>query len=121
MESSKKEIINEKSGVDSNGSNSNKIMAVIGYIVPILFFVPLLSDAKNDPYAKFHANQQLNLLLFWVLGRLTAGLLLIVLIGFLLMPMVMVAGVVFMILGVINASNGSMKPLPLIGKWQFIK
>lgn len=47
----------------SSDAEKNKLMAIIGYIIPILFFIPLVSDAKNSPFAKFHANQQLNLLL----------------------------------------------------------
>jgi hypothetical protein len=33
----------------------------------------------------------------------------------------MVAGVVFMIMGIINSANGEMKKLPLIGGFELIK
>jgi len=93
----------------------NKAMAIVGYIIPLIFFIPLVTEAKNSPYAKFHANQQLNLLLFWVVGQILATVLTFVLIGFLIFPLVMIAGVIFMIMGIINAANGTMKELPLIG------
>lgn len=48
---------------NSTDAEKNKVMAIVGYILPILFFIPLVSDAKNSPFAKFHANQQLNFLL----------------------------------------------------------
>ena len=49
---------------NSTDAEKNKVMAIVGYILPILFFVPLLSEeSKKSPFAKFHANQQLNLLL----------------------------------------------------------
>jgi hypothetical protein len=49
----------------------NKALAIIGYILPILFFIPLLNDqSKNSPFAKFHANQQLVLLIASLLSGL---------------------------------------------------
>lgn len=100
---------------------SHKAMAIIGYIVPFLFFVPLLSEAKNNPYARFHAHQQLNLLLLWVLGHVAASVLSVILIGLLLYPLVMVTGIVLMIIGISTAARGEMKPLPLIGKFQLLQ
>jgi uncharacterized membrane protein len=100
--------------------DKNKALAIIGYIIPILFFVPLVSDAKNSPYAKFHANQQLNLLLFWVIGYVASAILMFVLIGFLLYFLVMIGGIIFMIMGIINAAKGEMKPLPMIGGFKLI-
>lgn len=99
----------------------NKLFAIIGYIFPILFFVPLVSDAKNSPFAKFHANQQLNFLLFTVVGYIASSILTFILIGILLWFVVAIGSIVFMILGIINASKGEMKPLPVIGGWQLIK
>lgn len=107
---------------DSSDVDKNKLMAVIGYILPFLFFIPLLSDeTKNSPFAKFHANQQLNLLLFWVIGQAAATILAIVLIGFLIGFVVWVMGLIFMILGVINSAKGEMKKLPMIGKYEILK
>lgn len=99
----------------------NKVMAIVGYIVPILFFVPLVSESSKDsPFAKFHAGQQLSLLLFWIIGWVLSAVLMVVLIGFLIEFIVWVAGLVFMILGVIHAANGEMKPLPFIGNIKII-
>lgn len=111
---------NQTQPTGSSDVEKNKAMAIVGYIIPILFFIPLVSDAKNSPFAKFHANQQLNLLLFWVVGEIAATVLTFVLIGFLIFPIVMIAGVVFMIMGIINASKGEMKALPLIGGFKLI-
>lgn len=99
----------------------NKLFAIIGYIFPILFFVPLVSDAKNSPFAKYHANQQLNFLLFTVVGYIASSILTFILIGILLWFVVCIGSIVFMIMGIINASKGEMKPLPVIGGWQLIK
>lgn len=107
---------------DKADVEKNKVMAIVGYLIPILFFVPLLSDeGKKSPFAKFHANQQLNLLLFGVIGYTASAVLMIILIGFLLYFVVAVAGLVFLVMGIINAANGTMKELPIIGKFNIIK
>ncbi len=111
----------EEKKAETSDVEKNKAMAIVGYIIPILFFIPLVSeDGKKSPFAKFHANQQLNLLLFWVVGQILATVLTFVLIGFLIFPLVMIAGVIFMIMGIINSANGTMKELPLIGGFKLI-
>lgn len=111
----------EESQAGGNQEAQHKAIAIVGYIIPVLFFIPLLSEAKNNAYAKFHANQQMNLLLWWVVGHVVAAILMFILIGALLYVVVYVGGVIFLVMGVINAANGQMKPLPLIGKIQLIK
>lgn len=99
-----------------SASDTKKLIGILGYIIPILFFLPLVMDnLKNDVSAKFHANQQLNLLLFWIIGNIVSGLLVMAFIGLLLAPLVTLAGLAFMIIGVINVAKGAMKPLPVIG------
>ena len=106
---------------NQSDAEKNKAMAIIGYIIPILFFIPLVTDAKNSVFAKYHANQQLNFLLFAVVGYIISSVLMVILIGFLLYFLVMIASIVFMIMGIINAAKGEMKPLPLIGGINIIK
>ncbi|MFH1354311.1 MAG: DUF4870 domain-containing protein [bacterium] len=106
----------------SGDDSQHKTIAILGYILPFLFFIPLLSEeAKGNRFAKYHANQQLNLLLWWVVGSVLASMLMFIFIGALLYPIVCIGGVVFMIMGIINASNGETKPLPLIGKIELLK
>jgi len=99
----------------------NKALAIVGYIIPILFFIPLVTDAKNSPFAKFHANQQLNLLLLCVAGMVISPILFMILIGFLVMPILWIIEIVLVVMGVINAANGTMKKLPVIGGFELIK
>ncbi len=106
---------------DSKEADDNKIMAIIGYIIPLLFFIPLLDDEKKKiPFVKFHANQQLNLLLAGFIVS-TLGGIIPVLGWFIILPLGMIASLVLAIIGVINASKGEMKELPLIGGFQLIK
>lgn len=97
---------------DPADAEKNKTMAILSYFI---FFLPLITDAKDSPFAKFHANQSLILLLFIVVGNIVAGMLSFVLIGFLIMPIIGIAALVFWFMGIMNAAGGKMKELPLIG------
>ncbi|MCX6781846.1 MAG: hypothetical protein NTW66_01900 [Candidatus Magasanikbacteria bacterium] len=97
------------------GGQPNSGMAIVAYI---LFFIPLLTDAKNDPFVKFHVKQ----------GIIIFGLAVILWIIRMMMPwywlwnfywifnLVGLAILVFAILGIVNAANGKQEKLPLIGK-----
>lgn len=98
----------------------NKAMAIIGYILPILFFIPLVTDAKNSPFAKFHANQQLNLLLAAIAVNIV-GTIIPILGWFIILPLGSLALIVVAIIGIMNAAKGEMKALPLIGGFSLIK
>ena len=95
---------------------NNKLLAAISYIW-ILFLVPLFA-AKDDAFARYHANQGLVLFLVSVALGIIA---LIPLIGTIISIIGGIATFVFMILGIINALKGEMKPLPLIGGIEIIK
>lgn len=87
----------------------NKTMAILAYFI---FFLPLVTDAKDSPFAKFHANQSLILLLgMFILMFIN----IIPFLGQLLWFVGSIAIFVFWIMGLMNASGGKMKELPLIG------
>jgi len=105
---------------NQSDAEKNKPLAIIGYIIPLIFFVPLLTDAKNSPFAKFHANQQLNLLLACIAVNVVGTI--IPFIGwFIILPLGTIALIVIAIIGIINAAKGQMKKLPLIGGFELIK
>ena len=91
---------------------AGKAFAILGYIFPLLFFLPLVSGAKT-PYAMFHANNALILFI----GGIVASILSVILIGFLLYVFLLV----LIIMGIIAACNGSAKRLPLIGGMIILK
>ena len=101
---------------DPKDVERNKVMAILAYII---FFLPLLTEAKDSPFAKFHANQGLNLFLFGVIGQIV-GTIVPVIGWFIIVPLTWIATIIFFIMGVINASNGQMKELPLIGKFHLL-
>ncbi len=102
---------------DPKDVEENKGMAILAYLI---FFLPLITDAKDSPFAKFHANQGLNLLLFAVIGNVV-GTIIPVIGWFFILPIVVIMIIIFFILGLINAANGKMKKLPLIGGINLIK
>lgn len=105
--------------MEKTSDQTSKLWAILGYVIPILFFIPLLGEEKNKPYVRWHANQQLNLLLYWVVVN---GILpLIPFLGWLLMPIGWIFGLVLMIMGIMSAQQGTQKRLPLIGKMELLK
>lgn len=108
-------------GDDSHkDAEANKPIAIIGYILPFLFFVPLISEAKNSKFAMFHANQQLILLIAAVAVNVV-GTLIPILGWFIILPFGTIFLFVIAILGIINAAKGEMNKLPLIGDFQILK
>lgn len=95
--------------------DNEKLWAASAYIV---FFLPLLT-AKDSKFAMFHASQGTNLfalsLVVWLIGTVIP-----VLGWFLIGPIGTVVVIIFAIIGIINAANGQMKELPLIGKYKLL-
>jgi uncharacterized membrane protein len=101
---------------DPQDVEKNKVMAILAYII---FFIPLIA-ARESRFAMFHANQGLVLFLAAVVINIVGGI--IPFIGwFLILPFGWIAVLVFAIIGIINASKGETKPLPLIGGISIIK
>ncbi len=96
---------------DDADAEKNKGMAILAYFV---FFIPMLTDAKNSKFAMFHANQSLVLLLLMIVVTVVGGI--IPLLGwFIIIPFGSLAVFIFWVMGIINAAGGKMKELPLIG------
>jgi len=85
-------------------------MAVVAYI---LFFIPLLTESKNDSFVKYHTKQGLVLFIAWLV---TGVLLRIPIIGFFSWPLGIFVMILFVV-GILNALSGKEKPLPLIGQF----
>ena len=101
-----------------------RTFAILGYIIPFLFFLPLLDEkTKNVPYARFHANQQAILLVVGlgasVLYNFLFGMLMSI--GYILMNVSNLAILALMVIGVYNAYNNKMKELPFVGQFRILK
>ena len=98
----------------------NKIYAVLAYL-GILVLVPILA-AKESRFAQYHANQGLVLfvadLVVWF-GFLILGFILPLL--FLFSWVVWLGLLVLHIMGIVNAAQGEMKPVPVVGGIKLLK
>jgi uncharacterized membrane protein len=93
----------------SDDAEKNKGMAILAYI---LFFIPMLTEAKDSEFAMFHANQSLIIL---IAGFVLMFINIIPILGQIVWLVGSIALFIFWIMGIINASKGEMKELPLIG------
>lgn len=107
--------------------SNDKVYGILSYI-GILVLVPLL--AGKSQFARFHANQGLvlfiaDIILGVVIGISVGVLSLIPFVGVVLGSIISgVLGLcifILMIMGIVNAANGEMKPLPVIGGIKLIK
>jgi uncharacterized membrane protein len=86
-----------------------KVIAALGYVV---FFLPLVLCPK-DQFARFHANQGLNLLLISFLLGATCAMIPVV--GWILiMPLGLITSL-YALLGIVTALRSKRRHLPLIG------
>lgn len=112
-----------QSGTKADDANTHKVLAIVGYILPFLFFLPLVSEeGKKSEFAMFHANQHLILLIgivgLYVIHNMFYMMLMVG--GFFLMQLINLAFLVFVVIGIINAAKGEMKELPLIGGFKIL-
>lgn len=115
-------------------AQQNKMMAIFAYI---LFFIPLITgDHKKSPFVKYHTNQGIILWIFGiaygVLDAIIAAIFSAILVttwrgwgayGIIttILGLLWIIPGILMILGIVNAVQGKMKPLPVIGKFTILK
>lgn len=110
---------------DIKDAQDNKAMAVLAYII---FLIPLFA-AKESPFARYHTNQGLVLAIAAVAYGIVYSILSAIVLAiswrlYLVVSILGWVGVVFAVLsviGIINAVNGRMKPLPIIGGIKILK
>ena len=88
----------------------NTTMAAIAYIV---FFIPLLTEDRNDPFIKYHVKQGMVLFVAWCAAGFLAA---IPFIGKVIQPLLILAVFALTVIGAYGAYKGGQKPLPFIGK-----
>ncbi len=98
---------------DPDDAKNHKGMAVLAYF-GILVLIPILA-AKDSPFARYHSNQGLLLLIFAVIVSILRKI---------WSPLGVIGGLITFILfiiGIVNAAKGRAKELPVIGKFQLLK
>ena len=126
---------NKNPTVDTENSNknpkaeaqSNTAMAVLCYL-GIFILIPLLTDARQDKFVKYHLSQGMVLLITvvlvsmvrWILPTgITGGLggLFFGMFVTFVISVIQLGLLVLVIIGVMNAAQGEKKPLPLLGQF----
>lgn len=105
----------EQSGFDAVDVQNYKVQAILPYLIPILFFLPLIANS-NSKFCKFHANQQLSWLIVEIVVGVIMGLFnLIPILGAIVCSLCFLALLVLSIMLMIGAANGKAIRIPFIG------
>lgn len=109
--------------------DQNKIMGILSYF-GILVLIPIFA-AKESPFARFHANQGLVLLVAGILVGMATSLVgmlfglihidVLTALWNIVSWLIRVAMFALMILGIVNAASGKAKELPLVGNFRILK
>jgi len=109
----------------NNNIMNNKTLAVVAYITLIGWLIAYFSGKeKADDFLRYHLRQGLGIFVFGIFLSIILNILMM-LTGIYSLGYIGLINIVLMIIGAINASNGVMKPLPIIGtffenKFKFI-
>ena len=111
----------------------NKTSALLCYLPFVVFYIIITGKYKNSKYLSFHANQGLNVTLFYVAAFAISNLLQILFkrdslikndipgwVGFICYILYCCA-FLLTLFGIIHTTNESSKELPLIGKFRILK
>lgn len=102
---------NNPFGYPEEDVEEGKLFAILSYIIPIVFIVPLIQ--KDNHFALFHAKQVLLLVLAAVAASIVTAVPLVGCVTvFLFIPLL-----VLVIMGLVFAIQGQYKPLPFIGQY----
>jgi len=99
---------------------ANKVMGILAYCGPLVL-VPILA-AKESPFAKFHSNQGLVLMILHIIIIIACTVLAVIpIIGWIIGLILPLVSFVLSVLGIINVINGRAKELPIVGKFRILK
>lgn len=95
--------------------HDNKGLCIFSYLA-LLFLIPMLVNGQKSPFTRFHVNQGLVLFIAnIILGIIVKILRFIPIIGALISGLFGIFSLVLMIIGIVNAAQGTAKRLPIIG------
>ncbi len=109
---------------DPKDIEDNKIYSIFAYL-GFLVLIPTLL-AQNSPFAKYHANQGLVLLIAELIAAAVSTVLWFIpfvgmILGLIIGLPLYLCTVVLMVIGILNAYNGKARELPVIGKFNILK
>lgn len=108
--------INTEQTFVQNEVEKHKALAIIGYLIPILFFLPAVAGDKNSTYCKFHSNQGLTWLITLVVVSIVRFIVtLIPILGILLNIVISLAIIAVLVVLIIGAIKGKAYRIPVVG------
>ncbi len=122
-----RQVICTHCGVSLGGNSvsvtigEDKTIAILSYITLIGFIIALVMHSSNKTkLGAYHLRQALGLMCTGFAIYIVLMILVIIpflfIIKLILMPLVSLGILVLLIMGIINAANGEMKPVPLVGQ-----
>ena len=98
-------------------TSDEKTMAILSHIlaIPTGFIAPLIIYLvkKDSPYVLAHARESLNFQITMYIAFFVAYLMMFILIGFILVPLLIIADLVLIIIATIRASENKLYKYPL--------
>lgn len=110
---------------DKNAQNSfnpadvqkNNVVVMLGYIFPILFFLPICVDGKSN-YCRFHANQQLTWFITSIILGIVMGIFVFIpILGMIVSMLISLVDILMIIFLAIGAYKGKAVRIPLVGNF----
>lgn len=108
-----------KQNKTTSKGDEDKLFAVLCYLISIIGVVLVLAT-KNDrgKLSIYHAKQGLVLFIAWIIASIVGTIFFwIPVIGQIIGGLLWIGILVLMVIGIINAINSKMTPLPLIGQY----
>ncbi len=102
---------NQNAKDEGTGKGKNTGMAVVAYI---LFFIPLFTESKNDPFVKYHIKQGFVLFVVFIVSTIISR---IPLLGNVASLIIDAGALVLLLIGIMNAVHGKQEALPVIGQF----
>ena len=95
----------------------NKTLSILSYITIIGWVVAYFSGTdKADVLLKYHLRQSLGLAIVSIVFNIAFTIIASIIPSLSFIGLVGYAFIILWIMGIINAANGALKPVPLIGK-----
>lgn len=96
---------------------NNKSLAIISYITIIGWLVAyFIGKDKADALLKYHLRQSLGLAIVNIIFGIVLNIIAFAVPTLSFLSLIGYVFIVLWIMGIINAANGALKPVPLIGK-----
>lgn len=95
----------------------NKTLSIISYISIIGWLIAyFMGRGKMDTFLRYHLKQSLGLAIISLLFMVALNILAAIIPALGILGLLSFVILIFWVLGIINAANGVMKPVPVIGK-----